>query len=110
MTLTEIAIKRPTLVVVIFSFLAVLGVFGFNQLKYELMPKMTAPIVTVTTIYPGGSPNEVENSVTKVIEDAISGVESITSVRSSSSEGRSMVIIELEQLMLIFLYRMFSGR
>ncbi|MCX6158872.1 MAG: efflux RND transporter permease subunit [Ignavibacteriota bacterium] len=96
MTLTEIAIKRPTLVVVIFSFLAVLGVFGFNQLKYELMPKMTAPIVTVTTIYPGGSPNEVENSVTKVIEDAISGVESITSVRSSSSEGRSMVIVELE--------------
>lgn len=96
MTLTEIAIKRPTLVVVIFSFLTVLGVFGFNQLKYELMPKMTAPIVTVTTIYPGGSPNEVENSVTKIIEDAISGVENITSVRSSSSEGRSMVIIELE--------------
>jgi HAE1 family hydrophobic/amphiphilic exporter-1 len=96
MTLTEIAIKRPTLVVVIFSFLAVLGVFGFNQLKYELMPKMTAPIVTITTIYPGGSPNEVENSVTKVVEDAISGIERITSVRASSSEGRSMVIIEFE--------------
>lgn len=96
MTLTEVAIKRPTLVVVIFSFLAVLGVFGFNQLKYELMPKMTAPIVTVTTIYPGGSPNEVENSVTKLVEDAISGVERITSVRSSSSESRSMVIIEFE--------------
>lgn len=96
MTLTEVAIKRPTLVVVIFSFLAVLGVFGFNQLKYELMPKMTAPIVTITTIYPGGSPNEVENSVTKIIEDAISGIERITSVRSSSSEGRSMVIIEFE--------------
>ena len=96
MTLTEVAIKRPTLVVVIFSFLAVLGIFGFNQLKYELMPKMTAPIVTITTIYPGGSPNEVENSVTKIIEDAISGIERITSVRSSSSEGRSMVIIEFE--------------
>lgn len=96
MTLTEIAIKRPTLVVVIFSFLAVLGVFGFNQLKYELMPKMTAPIVTITTIYPGGSPNEVENSVTKVVEDAISGIERVTSVRASSSEGRSMVIIEFE--------------
>ena len=96
MTLTEVAIKRPTLVVVIFSFLAVLGVFGFNQLKYELLPKMTAPIVTVTTIYPGGSPNEVENSVTKIVEDAISGVENITSIRSSSSESRSMVIIEFE--------------
>ncbi|MCI0472112.1 MAG: efflux RND transporter permease subunit, partial [Ignavibacteria bacterium] len=96
MTITELSIKRPTLVVVIFSFLGVLGIFGFNQLKYELMPKMTAPIVTVTTIYPGGSPNEVENSVTKVIEDAVSGVEKLVSVRSSSFEGRSMVIIELE--------------
>ena len=96
MTITELSIKRPTLVVVIFAFLGVLGIFGFNQLKYELMPKMTAPIVTVTTIYPGGSPNEVENSVTKVIEDAVSGVEKLVSVRSSSFEGRSMVIIELE--------------
>ena len=96
MTITELSIKRPTLVVVIFSFLGVLGIFGFNQLKYELMPRMTAPIVTVTTIYPGGSPNEVENSVTKVIEDAVSGVEKLVSVRSSSFEGRSMVIIELE--------------
>jgi len=96
MTLTELSIKRPTLVVVIFSFLAVLGVFGFNQLKYELMPKMTAPIVTVTTIYPGGSPNEVENSVSKVLEDAVSGVENIVAIRSSSYEGRSMVIIEFE--------------
>jgi hydrophobic/amphiphilic exporter-1 (mainly G- bacteria), HAE1 family len=96
MTITELSIKRPTLVVVIFSFLGVLGIFGFNQLKYELMPRMSVPIVTVTTIYPGGSPNEVENSVTKVIEDAVSGVEKLTAVRSSSYEGRSMVIIELD--------------
>jgi HAE1 family hydrophobic/amphiphilic exporter-1 len=72
MTITEVAIKRPTLIVVIFAFLAVLGVFGYMQLKYELIPKMTAPLVTITTIYPGGSPNEVETSITKVIEDAVS--------------------------------------
>ena len=97
MTITELSIKRPTLVVVVFSFLAVLGVFGFMQLKYELLPKMTPPIVTITTIYPGGSPNEVETSVTKVIEDAISGLDKVSAVRSSSYEGRSMVMIEFDQ-------------
>jgi len=97
MTITELSIKRPTLVVVVFSFLAVLGVFGFMQLKYELLPKMTPPIVTITTIYPGGSPNEVETSITKVIEDAISGLDKVSAVRSSSYEGRSMVMIEFDQ-------------
>lgn len=97
MTITELSIKRPTLVVVIFSFLAVLGIYGFIQLKYELMPKMTAPVITITTIYPGGSPNEVETSVTKIIEDAVSGLEKMDELRSSSYEGRSMVIIQFEQ-------------
>ncbi|MGQ9818419.1 MAG: efflux RND transporter permease subunit [Candidatus Kapaibacteriales bacterium] len=96
MTITEIAIKRPTLVVVIFSVLGVLGIFGFQQLNYELIPKMTAPVLTITTIYPGAGPNEVLNSVTKPIEDAITGMELISTIRSSSREGMSMLFVELE--------------
>ena len=97
MTITELAIKRPSLVVVVFSSLAVLGIFGFSQLKYELMPKMTPPIVTITTIYPGGSPNEVETSVTKLIEDAVTGLDKISAIRGTSSESRSFVMIEFDQ-------------
>ena len=79
MTLTELSIKRPTLIVVIFSTLAVVGLFSYSQLKYELLPKITPPWITITAVYPGASPNEVETSVTKVIEDGIgSGVESVT--------------------------------
>ncbi len=96
MTITEIAIKRPTLVVVIFSVLGVLGIYGFSQLNYDLMPKMTAPVITISTIYPGAAPHEVLNSVTKPIEDAITGMELISSIRSSSSEGRSFIIVELD--------------
>ncbi|HUI66021.1 MAG TPA: efflux RND transporter permease subunit [Bacteroidota bacterium] len=94
MTLTELSIKRPTLIVVIFSALAVLGIFGFSQLKYELLPKINTPFVTITTVYPGASPEEVETSVTKVIEDAVSGIDKISTVRSSSREGVSFVSIE----------------
>ncbi len=96
MTLTELSIKRPTLIVVLFSALAVLGVFGFSQLKYELLPKINTPYVTITTVYPGASPDEVETAVTKVVEDAVSGIDKISTVRSSSREGVSFVQIEFD--------------
>ncbi len=97
MTITELSIKRPTLVVVFFAFLGVMGIFGYNLLKYELLPKMTPPVITITTIYPGGSPNEVETSITKYIEDAVSGLDKISDIRATSYEGRSMVVVEFEQ-------------
>lgn len=97
MTLTELSIKRPTLVVVIFLVLVSLGIFSYFQLKYELLPKMSSPFVTVMTVYPGASPNEVETSVTKPIEDAVSGIDKISAIRSTSSEGASIVMIEFLQ-------------
>ena len=97
MTLTELAIKRPSFVVVIFTVLGVLGIFGYSQLKYELLPKMSVPIVTIMTAYPGASPTEVENTVTKPIEDAVSGIDKISRVNSTSMENLSMVSIEFTQ-------------
>ncbi|MFN3780981.1 MAG: efflux RND transporter permease subunit, partial [Candidatus Kapaibacteriota bacterium] len=96
MTITELAIKRPTLVVVVFSVLGILGIYGFAQLNYELLPRLTAPVVTIQTIYPGASPYEVQNNVTKPIEDAITGTELISNIRSISREGVSFVFVELE--------------
>jgi HAE1 family hydrophobic/amphiphilic exporter-1 len=96
MTLTELSIKRPTLIVVIFSALAVVGIFSYTQLKYELLPKITPPWVSIVTLYPGASPNEVETSITKVIEDAVSGVDKVKTVYGTSQEGLSLVSLELE--------------
>jgi HAE1 family hydrophobic/amphiphilic exporter-1 len=96
MTLTELSIKRPTLIVVIFAAMGVLGLFSFSQLKYELLPRISAPFVTITTIYPGASPDEVETSVTRVIEDGVSGIDKIKVVRGSSREGASFVTIEFD--------------
>jgi HAE1 family hydrophobic/amphiphilic exporter-1 len=97
MTLTELSIKRPTLVVVLFTVLGVLGIFSYSMLKYELLPKMSSPFVTVATVYPGASPNEVETSITKPIEDAVSGIDKISTIRSTSQEGVSFVMIEFLQ-------------
>jgi len=97
MTITELSIKRPSLIVVLFAALSVLGIYGYFQLNYELLPKFSTPIITITTAYPGASPQEVESNVTKPIEDAIYGLDNISSVRSSSREGISSVIVELQQ-------------
>jgi HAE1 family hydrophobic/amphiphilic exporter-1 len=94
MTITELAIKRPPLIIVIFTVLGVLGLFSYYQLRYELIPDITPPYVTVMTIYPGGSPKEVETSVTKVLEDAVSSIDKIKRLTSSSSEGVSFIFVE----------------
>ena len=96
MSITEIAIKRPTLVVVIFTVLAILGISCYTNLNYELIPKLNFPALSVVTMYPGASANEVESSVTKKIEDALSSLENVKSMQSTSQEGLSSITIELE--------------
>ena len=97
MTITELSIKRPSLVVVVFSALILLGLFSYTQLNYELLPKITPPVITISTVYPGASPSEVETSVTKPVEDAISSIDQIDNVTSTSSEGVSFVVIQFQQ-------------
>jgi HAE1 family hydrophobic/amphiphilic exporter-1 len=96
MSITEIAIKRPTLVVVIFSVLVILGITCYTNLNYELIPKLSFPSLSITTRYPGASANEVESSVSKKLEDALSSLENVKSMQTTSQEGLSSITIELE--------------
>ena len=96
MSITEIVIKRPTLVVVVFSVLAILGITSYTKLNYELIPKLSFPALSIVTSYPGASANEVESSVTKKLEDALSSLENVNSIKSTSQEGLSTISIELE--------------
>ncbi len=92
----KLSIDRPSLLVVVFSALTLLGLFSYTQLSYELIPKFSAPVLTISTLYPGASPAEVENSVTRKIEDAISGLEKITDINSTSLESYSIVIVQFK--------------
>ena len=64
MTLTELSIKRSTIVVVIFTALIALGILSYTTLSYELLPDISVPYVSVMITYPGASPKVVETSVT----------------------------------------------
>src|SRR4030095_4638311 len=96
MSLTATAIKRPTLIVVIFSVLGLLGIASYFSIGYELLPKMSKQVITISTTYPGAAPSEVENSVTKKVEDAISSLEKLDNIKSKSLEGLSNVIVEFK--------------
>ncbi len=83
--------------VVVFTVLIFLGFTGYKSLNSELMPKMTAPAFMIMTTYPGASPSEVENNVTKKLEEAITSVENIDHIQSTSFEGISVLGISLKQ-------------
>ncbi|RXF68378.1 efflux RND transporter permease subunit [Arcticibacter tournemirensis] len=95
MKLAEISIKRPTIVVVLFTVLSLLGFISYRSLNYEMLPKFSPGVVSVTTTYPGASPTEVENTVTKKIEDAVSSMENIKKITATSYESLSSVVIQL---------------
>src|SRR5690606_9474680 len=96
MQITKISIQRSTMVVVLFTVLTLLGIFSYTQLSYELLPKMETNVVTISTVYPGAAPSEVETSVTKKIEDAVASLEGIKTMNSISQESVSIITIELE--------------
>lgn len=96
MKLAEISIKRPSLVIVLFTVLILGGLLSYTSLNYELLPKFSPSVVSVTTIYPGASPSEVENTVSRKIEDAVSSMENIKKVETKSYESLSLVTITLK--------------
>ncbi|HEY0176947.1 MAG TPA: efflux RND transporter permease subunit, partial [Pedobacter sp.] len=96
MSITEIAVKRPLLIVVIFTVLILFGVQSYFNLNYNLLPKIELNTVTVSTLYPGAAAAEVETSVTKKLEDAFASVEGLDKISSTSEGGISQIIIQLK--------------
>lgn len=95
MKLAEISIKRPSIIIVVYLLLIIGGIASFMGLGYELVPKFETNVISIQTVYPGAAPNEVETSVTKKIEDAISSLESVKKIESKSLESVSVVTITL---------------
>ena len=96
MKITEISIKRPSLIIVLFSVFTLLGFIGYKNLSYELMPDFNQPVVVIKTVYPGAEPNEVENSVSRKIEDALSNLEGVDYLVTKSLPNASIIIANLK--------------
>ena len=96
MTLSEISIKRPVLSTVLSLLLVLFGVVGFRALGVREYPAMDPPLVTVTTTYPGASPDVIESQITEPLEQNMSGVSGIRVMSSTSRDGQSQIKVEFE--------------
>lgn len=96
MSIIDISVKRPLMIIVFFTIITMLGTMSYFGLNINLTPKMDIPILNIVTVYPGASASVVESSVTKKIEDAVSSLENLKKVTSKSQENVSIITIELQ--------------
>jgi hydrophobe/amphiphile efflux-1 (HAE1) family protein len=96
MTLSELSIKNAVFAVMLMAALIVFGWISFNRLGISQNPDVEFPIVTITAILPGAAPEVVESDVTEILEEAVSTVEGIRSITSTSVQGVSAVQVEFE--------------
>lgn len=96
MWLTQISIKRPFFILMIVCALMVLGYQSLRKMPVALFPKVDIPYITIITVYPGAGPEEVEIKISKIIEDAVSSVSNIKSVKSMSYENVSVILMEFK--------------
>jgi len=93
MNLPELGVKRPVTTLAVFAVILILGLVSLSQLGIDLMPDITLPAISITTVYPGAGPEDVETNVTKLIEDAVSTTPNVDKVTSLSQENVSGVVV-----------------
>lgn len=96
MTLTELSIKRPLLIITAFTALILFGILGYTSLNYNLLPTFETGNISIRTVLPGASPEEIQNKISKPIEEAVSTVEGIDRVTSSSLQNVSSIQVALK--------------
>ncbi len=96
MNISEICIKRPVFATVLSLVLVVIGLMSFHYLHTRFLPTSNVKTVFINTDYPGASATLIESSITTPIEEAISGISGIKTIRSTSSQGKSSIHIKLK--------------
>ena len=94
---SKFSVKRPYTVVVSIVLIMILGYVTFTNMTVDLLPNMNMPYAIVMTTYPGASPEEVETTVTRPVEQSMATISNIKDMMSTSSENASMVMLEFEQ-------------
>jgi hydrophobic/amphiphilic exporter-1 (mainly G- bacteria), HAE1 family len=96
MFLSDLSIKRPVLTTCVMLALVVLGLFSLKGLGLDQFPKIDFPVVTVSVVYPGASPDAVEQDVVKKLEEACNSLEKVREISSTSMDSVGTVVIEFE--------------
>lgn len=93
----EYFVKKRKITLLFFAIATLVGFISFASLPKQEMPDVTVQQALVTTIYPGASPQKVEQTVTKVLEKKIKEVADVKTIRSTSGNGYSSIIVESQK-------------
>lgn len=96
MKISDFSIKRPVFTIVIMFLIIILGAVSFFKIPVTLIPELNPPIGVVVTNYPGASPTEVSEKVTRPLEASLSTLPGIESLQSSSEEGSNFILLEFD--------------
>lgn len=94
MTLAGISIRRPVATTMVMISVIFIGLLAMFSMKKEMLPNMQVPVVTVSTTWTGAVAEDVENQITKKIEEALPNVEGIDTISSTSTYGSSTIVIK----------------
>lgn len=96
MHIAEVAIRRWQLTLVLFALLCALGFSAFMQVPRAVDPHFSMPVVSIVALQPGADAAEIEQTITKPIEELIQGLEDVQNVASTSSDGNAVIRAEFD--------------
>ena len=94
MNIPKLSINNPVMITMVTVAVIVVGLLSFSQLPVDLLPNISIPVVAISTVYPGASATDIERSITKPIEEAVSSLNGVDTVTSTSQENLSLVTIQ----------------
>ncbi len=92
--LTTFALNNKSTVILLSIIIILFGLFGYNTMPRETFPEAVIPYIFVKTIYPGNSPIDIENLITRPIEKEVNTINGIKELTSTSSQGNSDIVVE----------------
>ncbi len=96
MSIYSTAVKKPISVIMIFIGVIIFGIYSYLNLPVDFFPKMDPPIISIFTFYPGANAKDVEQNITKKIEDNMGSISNLKKISSSSKDNTSVVTLEFE--------------
>src|SRR4030042_5623769 len=96
MSLSAVSIKRPVLAIVMSLVITLFGIIGYTFLGVREYPNVDPPVITVSATYTGANADVIESQITEPLEESISGIDGVRSLKSVSSEGRRSITVEFE--------------
>lgn len=96
MNLTKISIKRPLTIIMVFLIVIMFGFIGYTRMPADLMPKMDIPVLTIQTVWQGAGPEDIDEQISKKIDEKVSAVSKVTETQTISQESVSIVVVQFE--------------